>query len=122
MKDTELKNRLIEFTINILELTKKLPNSIENQIFFKQIIRSSSSIGANYSEAMFAYSKIDFLHCINISRKESNETLYWLEVINKSNPKYSKIIEVQIEEAESILKIFIASTKTVRKNINLNEK
>lgn len=77
----KLKNRLIQFTIDVLGLIKKLPKSIENKVFSKQIIRSASSIGANYSEAMFAHSRIEFIHCMNISRKEASETTYWLEVI-----------------------------------------
>lgn len=118
-KPEELRNRLIEFTINILNLTKKLPTSTENQIFSKQIIRSSSSIGANYSEAMFGHTKEEFLHCLNISRKESSETIYWLEVLKKSNPKYAKMIDPHIIEATSILKIFISSIKTAKGNLML---
>lgn len=112
----ELRERLIIFTIRILQLTKKIPDSIENQIFTKQIIRSSSSIGANYSEAMFAHSKTEFIHCLNISRKEANETLYWLEVFKRANNRYAKIIDIEIDEALSILKILISSVKTAKNN------
>ena len=114
----ELKNRLIQFTIDVLELTKKLPRSVENEVFSKQIIRSASSIGANYSEAMFAHSRIEFIHCINISRKESSETMYWLEVIKKANPNYHEKTNILIEEATSLLKIFVSSIKTAKANIN----
>lgn len=114
----ELKNRLIQFTIDVLELTKKLPRSVENEIFSKQIIRSASSIGANYSEAMFAHSRIEFIHCVNISRKESSETVYWLEVIKKANPNHLGKIDVLIEEGTSLLKIFVSSIKTTKSNIS----
>lgn len=113
----ELRNRLIQFTIDILDLTKKLPRSVETEIFSKQVIRSASSIGANYSEAMFAHSKIEFIHCINISRKESSETLYWLEVIKKANPLHAGKIDVLIEETIALLKIFVSSIKTAKSNI-----
>lgn len=114
----ELKNRLIQFTIDVLELTKTLPKSVENEIFSKQIIRSASSIGANYSEAMFAHSRIEFIHCLNISRKESSETIYWLEVIKKANSAYFIKIDILIEEATSLLKIFVSSIKTAKSKIN----
>lgn len=119
-KPQELKERLIQFTIDVLNLIKTLPKTNENEIFSKQVIRSASSIGANYSEAMFAHSKIEFIHCINISRKEANETIYWLEVLERTNPNNIKIKPL-IEEATSLLKIFISSIKTAKSNI-ANEK
>ncbi len=115
----ELKNRLIQFTIDILNLTKKLPKSMENEIFSRQIIRSASSVGANYSEAMFAHSRVEFIHCLNISRKEANETIYWLEVIEKANsPKLNVEINPLIDESTSLLKIFISSIKTAKSKIS----
>lgn len=118
----ELREKLISFTINILYLTKKLPKTESNRIFSNQIIRSSSSIGANYSEAMFAHSKLEFIHCVNISRKEVSETIYWLEIIKRTNPNLSKDLELLIAEAESYLKIFVSSIKTAKNNLKKNEK
>lgn len=114
MNSENLKNRLIKFTLEIVNLSKKLPKSVENQVFSKQIIRSSSSVGANYSEAIFAHSRIEFIHSLNISRKETSETLYWLEIIKQVNPKYTKDIDKLIEECTSLLKILISSVKTAK--------
>lgn len=114
----KLRGRLIDFTIEVLTLTKKLPKTTENEIFSKQIIRSASSIGANYSEAMFAHSRVEFIHCINISRREASETIYWLEVIKRSNPSSSQKVDLLNEEATSILKIFISSIKTAKTKLN----
>lgn len=115
-KSEELKNRLIDFTFDVLKLLRRLPKTTENIIFFKQLIRSASSIGANYSEAMFAHSRIEFIHCINTSRKEVNETIYWLEVLIRANPEFERDIEKLLMEAREILKIFISSIKTAKKN------
>lgn len=115
-KSEELKNRLIDFTFDVLKLLRKLPKTTENIIFFKQLIRSASSIGANYSEAMFAHSRIEFIHCVNISRKEVSETIYWLEVLIRANPEFERDIEKLLTEAREILKIFISSIKTAKKN------
>lgn len=101
---------------------RKLPKTPENDIFFKQIIRSSSSIGANYAEAVFAHSRIEFIHSMNISRKEANETSYWLEVIEKANPTYSKEIDNISNEALSLLKIFVSSIKTAKLGVKTNGK
>lgn len=116
MNSENLKNRLIKFTLETVELCKKLPKSVENQIFSKQIIRSSSSIGANYAEAIYSHSRIEFIHALNISRKETNETLYWLELIKHTNPKYKTQIDNLIGECTSILKILISSVKTAKLN------
>jgi four helix bundle protein len=77
----ELRDRLIDFAVGIIQLTKTLAKSQENIIIGNQIIRSTSSMGANYSEATYAHSRTEFIHTINISRKETNETLYWLELL-----------------------------------------
>jgi four helix bundle protein len=115
-KSEEFKNRLIDFTFDILKLLRKLPKTAENIIFIKQIIRSASSIGANYAEAMFAHSRIEFIHCINISRKEVSETIYWLEMLRRANPNFEADFGKLLLEATEILKILIASIKTAKQN------
>jgi four helix bundle protein len=66
------ENRLKQFTLNVVRVTKLLSKTEENKIFVKQLLRSSSSIGANYAEALFAQTRQEFLHCISISRKEAS--------------------------------------------------
>lgn len=106
------RKKLIEFAIKIILLTKILPKTSENLIIFNQVIRSSTSIGANYAEAIFALTRADFTHCLNICKKETTETMHWLEVLLRLNPKFFKEIEPLINEAESYLRIFISSVKT----------
>lgn len=115
-RNEELKKRLIRFVIDIIKLFKKLPNTLENQIIFKQLIRSASSIGANYAEAVYAHTRVEFIHCMNICRKEAHETLYWLELLAEANINQKEEIKICAEEARSILKIFIASVKTAKSN------
>lgn len=67
---------------------------------------------------MFALTRADFTHCLNICKKETGETLYWLEVLEILNPKLSENISLLKIEAESYLKIFISSVKTSQKNNN----
>lgn len=114
----ELEKRLKSFTLRVLLLVKSLPKTEENRIYGHQVIRSSSSIGANYAEAIYAHSRQDFLHTVNISRKESNETLYWLGMIFETNPDFQTRMTDLIDENKQILKIFISSVKTMRENKN----
>ena len=116
MNAKDLGERLMNFTIRVLNLVKSLPKTDGNRIYGHQVIRSSSSVGANYAEATCALTRKDFTHDINKSRKEARETNYWLRIISKTNPKLSIRIEPLIEESEQIVKIFQASMKTVRKN------
>jgi four helix bundle protein len=108
-----LNERFKKFTLEVVRFVKILPKTEENRIFGKQIIRSSSSVGANYAEAVFAQTKQEFIHCLKISRKEANETLYWLELIQASNPNQQTKIEPLIDECIQILKILISSVKTL---------
>lgn len=115
-KNEELKKRLIQLSLSVIKLFKTLPNTIENQIISKQAIRSSTSIGANYAEAVYAHTRVEFIHCMNICRKEAHETLYWLELLAEANINQKEEIKICAEEARSILKIFIASIKTAKSN------
>lgn len=113
----ELATRLKSFSIRILKFVKLLPQTEENKIYGRQVIRSSSSIGANYAEALCAHTKLDFLHDINKCRKESNETVYWLELIYEANPSFQSKMEVLLDEAKQIFKIFMSSVKTTKENM-----
>ena len=113
----ELEIRLKEFCFQVIQLIKSLPKTEENIVFGKQIIRSSSSIGANYAEAVYGQTKQEFLHCLNICRKETNETLYWLDMILRTNASFAKNIAPLLDENKQILKIFISSVKTTRKGV-----
>lgn len=112
-KREELALRIREFGFEIIKLTRLLPKNEENKVFTKQILRSATSVGANYAEAIYGQTRQEFIHCLTICRKESNETLYWLEMILYANPSYNKQINLLVEENRQILRIFISSTKTI---------
>jgi len=116
-KQKQFEERLLNFSLEVLRLVKSLPKTEENRIYDKQIIRSSSSVGANYSEAVFAHTKQDFIHSLNISRKEASETIYWLKLLKYVNMQYADKINKIIDENEQILRIFISSVKTRKENL-----
>lgn len=112
----ELEKRLKNFALRVMGLIKSLPKKTENIIYGRQVIRSLSSIGANYAEATCAHTKPDFLHDINKCRKESKESVYWLELIYEANPDYQTRMEDLIDESRQIFKIFASSVKTASRN------
>lgn len=101
----DLEKRTLIFAINIRDFCKVIPKSISNHSYSDQVIRSSSSIGANYIEANEALSKKDFLMRIKISRKETKETRYWLELIEISVEQELNLGKLKQESTE-LLKIF----------------
>src|SRR3989344_6097529 len=113
-KTVELEKRLKLFGFDVIKLIRILPKNDESRIIGKQIIRSSTSIGANYAEAIYAQTGQEFFHCFSICRKEANETLYWLEMILLANPNLKALLNPLIDENKQILRIFISSIKTIR--------
>ena len=82
----DLEERTALFGENVIGFVKTLPQDRVNNELISQIIRSSTSIGANYMEADGAESKRDFRHKIAICKEESKETKHWLRMIARANP------------------------------------
>ena len=82
MADFDLKLRTRKFAIQVFKFAEKMPRTIGNDIIVKQIIRSSSSVAANYRSVTRAKSTADFINKLIIVQEEADETLFWLEFIN----------------------------------------
>ena len=81
MKENNLTERLLSFAVDVIKLLRKLPNTEEYRIIKYQLIKSSTSNGANYEEAQGGSSKADFTNKVRISLKEMRESNYWLRLI-----------------------------------------
>ncbi|KKR76290.1 MAG: hypothetical protein UU21_C0013G0009 [Candidatus Levybacteria bacterium GW2011_GWA2_40_8] len=101
----DLKERILSFILQVIALTKKLPQDRTNAVFVNQIIRSVTSVGANYEEADGARSKRELISIMGIVKKEAKETKYWLEIIKLANPKLLREAEKLQDENEEIIKI-----------------
>lgn len=101
-----LEIRTKNFALQIIKVSKLLPNTIENRVIKNQLVKSGTSIGANYREANKARSKADFKNRIGICRSETNETIYWLEIIIESNIIKPEGIIYTHSEAKEFLAIF----------------
>jgi four helix bundle protein len=85
-KKYDLEERTARFGEEVIEFARSLPDNQVNRPLIDQIVRSGTSIGANYMEADGAESKKDFQHKISLCKKESKETTHWLRMIAKANP------------------------------------
>ena len=108
------------FAIRIIRLCKLLQERKE-YIISKQVTRSGTSIGANISEAQFAISKKDFQSKMYIALKETHETLYWLELLFKTEYITETEYESINNDCLEIKRILSSITKTTKENINLKK-
>jgi len=106
-KQFDLEERTLKFAKRIRTFVKKLPKSISNYEDSKQLIKSSGSVGANYIEANESVSKKDFVYRIQICRKESKESRFWLNLVDTNS---IEILEKErsdlIQETIELCKIF----------------
>jgi four helix bundle protein len=110
----QLEERTKKFAISIIKLSALLPNTPEGKVIRNQITKSGTSIGANYREANRSRSKADFINKIKICESESNETLYWLEIIVDLNWVENTDTKAQVKEADELLAIFTSIGKTLK--------
>ena len=102
----DLEERTSRFGIDVIKFLKKLKRDIYNEPVIKQLIRSATSIGANYREANGASSKKDFRNKIFISQKEAKETKHWLQMIVETNPEAKNEARVLWQEVHELTLIF----------------
>jgi len=102
----DLEERTAKFGECIIDFAKSLKENTINKPLISQIIRSATSIGANYMEANQASSKKDFKNKIHICRKESNETKHWLRMISKASPDKNEQCRKLWKEAHELTLIF----------------
>ncbi len=106
--------RLIKFSIGIIHFTEKLKKYHSLWPIIDQLIRASTSIGANVVEAKSSSSKRDYLHFFEIALKSANETKYWLIIIRESVLEYKEESSKFLEEVDEISKIIGASVLTLK--------
>jgi len=104
----DLEERTAQFGENIIDFAKTLQRNLINNQLIGQIVRSATSIGANYMEADGAESKKDFRHKIAICKKESKETKHWLRMIIRANPDKKDECRKLSNEAQELTLIFSA--------------
>ncbi len=117
MTKQDLIDRTREFAIRIINMTGHLPDNLSSEVIKGQIIRSVTSLGANYRAACRSKSKRDFINKLKIVEEETDETLFWLEMIEEADLiKREKLINLK-EENQELLAIFVSSLKTAKESL-----
>ncbi|MCL1943313.1 MAG: four helix bundle protein [Candidatus Azobacteroides sp.] len=117
MNKYDLKDRLQDFAIRIIKMAEKLPDTASGLIVKKQIIRSGTSPGANYRAACISKSGKDFINKLKIVEEELDETIYWQEIIIKTNMLKSDLLQSLMQENKELLSIIISSIKTSKNSL-----
>ncbi|MCQ8118832.1 four helix bundle protein [Methylomonas rosea] len=111
-----LKEKSFAFAVRIVKLYNYLCNEKCEYVMSKQLLRSGTAIGALYREAESAESKPDFIHKLGIAKKETNETLYWLELLSETGYIDEKQFASIYPEAEELIKLLTSIIKASRIN------
>jgi len=118
MPERDLKKRTFDFSVAVGKLIIILPFTVANKEYSRQLIRCSSSIGANYRAVQRAKSDNDFINKLKIVEEEADESIYFLELILVFNPDQTDTIKPLIQEGTEILKMIVAAINKMRERIN----
>lgn len=111
----DLEKRTSDFSVAVVLCMKEIGENIYNRNIIAQLLRSSTSVGANYREANGASSKKDFRNKIHISKKEIKETKYWIELLAKIEDKHREGLRDLWKEAHELTCIFGKISSTLQK-------
>jgi four helix bundle protein len=117
----KIKYRTKQIGLEVIKLIDELPYKPSVWVITRQIVKSSTSIGANYRAACRAKSTPDFLNKLKIVEEETDETIYWLEVLTESGIILKERVSDLLSETNEILSIIVATINTV-KNKSSNQK
>ena len=118
MNAEQFKQRTKQFGIRIVKLVEALPRSPTASVIGRQLLRSGTSVGANYRAVWRAKSRADVIAKLGIVEEECDESIYWLEMLVETNPIKPVLVSSLIQEGEEILAIVVASAKTARTRSN----
>ena len=112
MTTDELKARTKELALRVIRLVDALPNSVKGRAIANQVMRSSTSVAANYRAACRARTRAEFIAKIGVVEEEADETAFWLELIIDSKIRSKTQIEPLLKEAGELVAIMAASRKS----------
>lgn len=118
MDKIDLKIRTKQFAVDTIRFINELPKSKANDVISYQIIKSSTSVAANYRAALRGRSTAEFVSKLNIVLEESDESNFWYEIIQETNETIDTLkLKQLLNESNELTAIFASSLKTARNNI-----
>jgi four helix bundle protein len=118
MNEQEFKQRTKQLALRTIKVVQSLPQHDTGRVIGKQVLRSATSVGANYRAACRAKSTADILHKLAIVEEEADETLYWLELLVEAELIPEVKLKSLMSETDEIVAMIVASMKTIRTKQN----
>ncbi len=118
MNTEEMKKRTKQFALRVIRLVEALPNTRTADVIGRQLLRSGTSVGANYRAACRAKSPPDFVNKMGTVEEESDESVYWMELLADAGIVNLEKLQALMQEGNEILAISVASINTAKKRIN----
>jgi four helix bundle protein len=112
MNEAELKQRTKQFALRVIKLVGALPKTIEGRVVANQLMKSGTSVAANYRAACRGRSKAEFIAKLGNVEEEADESAFWLEVIIESGLLKGVLVEPLLAEANELVAIMVASRKS----------
>ena len=113
----DLKERTKKFSLSVIDLVEQLPKTLSSSTVASQLIRSGTSVGANYRAGCRARSDKEFISKMNIVLEEADECCFWLEIIIAKNWICNELVELNFKEANELTAIFVSTLKTMNNKL-----
>ena len=107
-----------KFAISIVEICRIIQRENKEFVLTKQLLRSGTSVGALISESKYAESRADFIHKLSIALKEANESLYWLELLIRTNYLQDESYQLLSAQCCEIIKLLVRTLKSLKHNLD----
>lgn len=119
MNKQDLRDRTKRFAVDTIHFVNTLPKTKANDVISYQILKSATSVAANYRASLRGRSSAEFISKLNIVLEEVDESMFWFEMISETNekPDSDKLKKLH-KESDELTAIFTSSIKTARKNLN----
>jgi len=115
-RGSELANRTKRFALEVIRLYSRLPKSTEAQVIGRQVLRSGTSVGAQYREAIRAKSVADFINKLEGALQELEETQYWFELLNEADIFRDSVVMTSLmKESDELIAILVSSVRTAKR-------
>ena len=118
MDAAEMRQRTKDFALRVVKLVNELPKERTGEVFGRQLLKSGTSVGANYREALRASSRRHFVSTLEIACREADETLYWLELLTETGLINPARLTSLVDECQQLIAILTATIRTTKRGSN----
>ena len=120
MDEQQFKNRTKRFALKVIDLVQALPNNETARVIGRQLLRSGTSVGANYRAACRGRSTADVIAKLRIVEEEADESIYWIELLLESRLVTPAEMADPLREADELIAMTVASIRTLQRNSNIS--